>query len=70
MIKKGIILLTFCLMTISYGQFNYPPLVNDFRVSDDNIPSTFKQEDTKLFPNYKLVRLPRWSLSPLSTGPL
>jgi len=60
MIKKGIILLTFCLMTISYGQFNYPPLVNDFRVSDNNIPSTFQQEGTKLFPSYKFGGLYTW----------
>ena len=51
MVKKSIILLTVCLIKFSYGQFDYLFLANDFRVSDDNTPSTFKQEGTRLFPD-------------------
>jgi hypothetical protein len=60
MIYKRVILLNIVLLSVTYSQISRSPLVNDFRISDDNNPSTFKQEGTLLFPNNSIGGMYTW----------
>ncbi len=49
--NKYTVFLASSLISFTFAQFRYSPLVSDFKVSNDNDPSTFIQEETRFFPS-------------------
>ncbi len=50
----------FLIANIIFAQFTPKPFVNDFKVSSDNLTSTFIQEDVKLFTNNNKEFIVTW----------
>ena len=60
MTAKFILLSNLFIQLFTFAQFRYSPSVTDFKVSDDNSPSSFKQEGTRFFPHNSHGGLYTW----------
>lgn len=60
MTSKFILLSNLFIQLFTFAQFRYSPSVTDFKVSNDNSPSSFKQEGTRFFPHNSHGGLYTW----------